>query len=548
MPIASDFTLDYTNRILTHTSGTTRYTANELYSWLMDLFDDSTQMDDAVPMSAQTPNEYALINGWFLPDATYDYLYQGAVRTIGLDAATYTNGVYRMTHQAGGYTNCVAGDIGKTVTDGTRNGVLLAYNNTSREWYVRRGTGTAWAGACTITTGTGAGTITGSVLTGEDVWANFYTLGTIESDAVVYWLQGSTLINALAGTSYTYTTGHADQLIRTSKNGTAISSSLVTAFARNNASANADLYDHFSATATATGGRNPVPLATSPDTNDTGGGASYGSVTVTFGTTSQDIGDGGGAVNYDVAVDGAGLTTAQVYERLKYITRRGETTTLNSVQGQFYISANPGSYPIVKVSPFGTYAGGKFFGARGVWLTNVSDANNRVLIDAAGVSRTPPTTISVTVTGIVSGDRVLVARSTGSGSTTINKSQFTLSGTHTSTATVTVNETLGNDIPATGKLRIADALYTYSGIVRGSKQFTGVSPVVSGAALTPLYSPLIDVQTASTSETMSHVRVSDYDVVARVRKKGILPFENTALVGVGGASISAIRTTDTIAV
>jgi hypothetical protein len=35
-------------------------------------------------------------------------------------------------------------------------------------------------------------------------------------------------------------------------------------------------------------------------------------------------------------------------------------------------------------------------------------------------------------------------------------------------------------------------------------------------------------------------------VIARVRKKGILPYENTATITSAGASISAIRTTDSI--
>ena len=45
----------------------------------------------------------------------------------------------------------------------------------------------------------------------------------------------------------------------------------------------------------------------------------------------------------------------------------------------------------------------------------------------------------------------------------------------------------------------------------------------------------------------SLVYVSDFAIIARVRKKGIVPFENTGTVSNTGASISAIRTTDTIA-
>jgi len=64
---------------------------------------------------------------------------------------------------AAGYTNCVAGDLGKDVLDdGGATGTLLAYNNTGRLWYVDY-TGTVAAGsAMTIDTGTGAGTSEGT--------------------------------------------------------------------------------------------------------------------------------------------------------------------------------------------------------------------------------------------------------------------------------------------------------------------------------------------------------------------------------------------------
>lgn len=465
IPTLTDWQFEDSLKQLRHNAGTTRVTVNALYSAIMDLVDDAGMMDDTVPMSAQTPTEYTLINGWtFAADSDLQWLYGGSIV------------------------------VQKATTD-------------------------------------------------RDVWANFYTLGTIESDAVVYWLQNGASVAAHSG----YTTGHIDQLIKVIAAGSEVNSRKVTAFARNNASGNADLYDHFEAQATATGGRNPIPLATSPDTNDTGGASTYTDVTITFGATSQDIGDGNGSQPYDVIVDGAGRSTAQVYERLKYVTRRGETATLNGVQGQFYTRASA-SYTEVKPSPFGTYAGGKIFGARGVWITNVSDPNNRVLIDANNVTRTPPTTISVTVTGVVSGDRVLVARSTGAGSTTINKTQFTLNGTHTAGgSTVVVNEAVGSDINTTGVLRIGDDRYTYTALNRGTKTFTisgTLSATYAGGA--GAYVPLIDLQTAATSEVYSHVYVSGYDVVARVRKKGIQPFENTAAVTASGASISAIRTTDTI--
>jgi len=460
MPISSDWTLNYTAKTISHTSGSTRYTTNALYSWIMDTVDDAGNMDDTVPMSAQTPTEYTLINGWtFGADSDVGYLYGGSI----------------------------------VVQKATSN---------------------------------------------RDVWANFYTLGTIESDGVVYWYQNGALVASHPG----YTAGHIDQLIKVMSGGTDVDSKYVTAFLRSRETSNADLYDHFKAQATATGGRNPIPLASSPDSNDDGSDVSSYSITIGTAGYTEDVDGDGTAEAYDYKVDcGGAYSCLQAYRYLKYRTRRQNTTTINSVEGRFYRGIS--SYSEVKQSPFGTFAGGKFFGARGILLTNVTDPNNRQLIDSAGNTRIPPTTVSIVVSGVISGDRVLVARATGS---TINKSQFTLSGTHSSTATVTVNETLGNDIPDTGVIRLGDTRFTYSGITRGSKQFTGVSPVLSGAANAPLYQPYIDDVASGTSMSKSFVYSADFDIVARVRAYGILPFENTASVTTAGASISAIRTTDTI--
>jgi len=462
MAIQDDFTLDYTAKTITHTAGTTRYHVNALYSWLMDLFDDAGQMDDTVPMSAQTPVEYTLINGWtFGSDADLGYLYGGSI-------------------------------------------------------------------------------VVEKAVTNRDVWANFYTLGTIEADGVVYWQQNGASVTAHPG----YTQGHIDQLIKVVSGGVDVDGRNVSAFLRNRATGNADLYDNFTAQASVTGGRNPIPLATSPDANDDGADVSAYAITITFGTTTEDVDGDGTAETYDVRVDcGGAYTCAQAYKYLKHVTRRGATALLNGVQGQFYRGL-PG-YAESKQAPFGTFAGGKFFGARGVLLTNVTDPNNRQLIDSANNTRVPPVTVSVTVSGLVAGDRVLVGRTSGG---VINKSQFTLAGAHTNAATVTVNEVLGNDIASTGVLRLGDTRYTYTGINRGLKQFTGVSPTLTGAANAPLYNPLIDDVASGPSMSKSFVYVSDFGIVARVRKKGILPFENTGTVTNAGASISAIRTTDTIVV
>ena len=70
-----------------------------------------------------------------------------------------------LTLAAAGYTSCVVGDIGKTVTGGTTGdtGVLIAYNNVTREWLVdQTDSGDTFDDddeALAIGTGTGAGRV-----------------------------------------------------------------------------------------------------------------------------------------------------------------------------------------------------------------------------------------------------------------------------------------------------------------------------------------------------------------------------------------------------
>lgn len=175
------------------------------------------------------------------------------------------------------------------------------------------------------------------------------------------------------------------------------------------------------------------------------------------------------AENYSIIIDCANRVLTQVYERLKFVLRRGETATLDGLEGQQYIgtdnrvdytspsatalqegetvtqttsgatglivlnetvdqylmlrdsqgtfdgtnlltdeSANTATASVaeiispVKVSPFGTFAGGRFFGARGVVLENVptADLNNFELIDDDGNRVVAPIQVSFEATGI----------------------------------------------------------------------------------------------------------------------------------------------------
>src|SRR3990167_9751643 len=77
---------------------TTLDSVNALYSALQNHFDELTQMDDGVPMSAQTPTEYTIgiidagdKDPWFIDRVTVQHLTGGALKTASWARVTTTN-------------------------------------------------------------------------------------------------------------------------------------------------------------------------------------------------------------------------------------------------------------------------------------------------------------------------------------------------------------------------------------------------------------------------------------------------------------------------
>ena len=105
------------------TGGTTgSNTVNELYSALMHLFDNSSQMDaaDSIPIRAVTPTQYEIGSfdagdrqPWFIDPDSIKHLSGGGLNTVqwtrDTTARTSSHGIYRVTRSG---TNIVAGDIG----------------------------------------------------------------------------------------------------------------------------------------------------------------------------------------------------------------------------------------------------------------------------------------------------------------------------------------------------------------------------------------------------------------------------------------------------
>lgn len=587
MALIDDLVIDTANKYLDCPGSvptSTFHTSRALYSLLMDLFDESggTSLSGSMaldePMSAQTPTDFTIIKGWYGTQRLMRHLSGGSIQTSG-----YNNVVRLLSFQSSGYTNAVESDRGKVVTaSGGNTGTLLDFDNATRKWWVR--SGTAWGNslAVSITSGTGAGTTTSSngSATGEEKFSNLFTIGSIQTGNM-YFVQGSSIVDG----SGWYTTGnsngnnstvanlHLDVLVKIQEAGVLLSSGSVTVFNRANRSAaggsNGNTYDWTTVDLSGLG-RNTVALATSVDTNDTltdaaiaayiasgnGGTGATASIAVTFGSYSADVNADGTSEAYSVQVDCNGQPLSIVYQALKYITRKGASALLNDEQGQIYRYANA-AYTPTKAAPFGTFAGGKFFGAQGIYLINIpsADASNYEVIDNGGTRRVPPTFVNVSVTGLVSGDRVAVFR-TSSGA--IDKGMFTAATGNTSgNGTFVVQESLPADLPSSGYIRVVHSAtqteqrYNYTGYNPSTKTFTLSGTLSQTYTNTDkAYVPFIDRSAAGASEAIAVQYASDRPLRVVVRNGAggnkIVPFTVDGILTASGFSVPATRTPDTI--
>jgi hypothetical protein len=303
--LAGDFTVYYLaenrqKRVVWTGSATGTRTVNQLYSALADLLDDLNQMDDGSVMSAQTPTAYTIGNidpsdkdPWFIDRTSVEHLTGGALTTAGWTRATTTAaGIVRVPYTIG--TDFIAGDIGKTVTNATSTatGTLLDFNTTGtiKYMWIRPATFAAsndWSGAVgtvTVTAGSAASvTQSGAAVSGDGLWSNIFSLGTIVANTHLYIYQNGTHVNAYKGSNDWWPDGQFDILLNVKEVGNLIDGGFATVEARE--------YDNTYSDYTAdlhSGGRNPIPLAAGSDLNNTTG---YREFTGSAGTGTFVVGD-----------------------------------------------------------------------------------------------------------------------------------------------------------------------------------------------------------------------------------------------------------------
>ena len=279
--LTGDFTIYYSaenrqKRIVWTGSATGTRTVNQLYSALQDLFDELTQMDDGVPMSAQTPTEYTIgiidagdKDPWFVDRTTVEHLTGGALKTASWDRVTTTNtGIIKVICNN---TDIVSGDIGLDITIGTNTGTLLDVKGTGAGsiLWIRPDSNAATndfddAGTLTCNAHTVAWTSTASA--GESLWSNIYTLGTIEANTHLYISQNGANLVAYKDTTDWWADGHVDILVNVKELGVETDEGYITVAARQYSKT----FSYYIVDLT-NGGRNPIPPQTGNDLdNQTG--------------------------------------------------------------------------------------------------------------------------------------------------------------------------------------------------------------------------------------------------------------------------------------
>ena len=373
------------------------------------------------------------------------------------------------------------------------------------------------------------------------LYSGLKTIGGIVAASPMYVVQNGSKLTKFWGD------GHIQIMVLAKTGGALIDSGLVRVFSRKWGQTYSDFEVDLSA-----GGENAAALATAVDSNITlsevQAAALSTKVTITVGDTTQDLGNGNGSKLYKGTITlSGGCTVQEAYQYCQYLTREGSTATVASVPGWRYRTLNA-SYTPNAAAPFGAFAGGKWFAAQGWFVTGVLPAESQSyqLTAHDGSTQSPPNVIGITIGNLLSGDRILVARDNGSGG--ILSNEFTLNGAHASgAATVTVNEAVSADHPASGVIRIGGKRYAYSSWAVKTFTLTGT---LSEAHSTgeAVFVPYIDTVTSTTAESVTFVYASSFTARVKVRRGGgvdpIVPFETTVSVGAGGASTNAVRTSD----
>jgi len=289
----------------------TIYSSLALYSAIADAADEFTAMGFRNPALPVTPNAFTLENKYFMPRSSTEWLKEGtwtADWSYTASPDSVGNGVVCVEWTGG--TAPVAGDIGRLITQGDTGdtGTLLDYetlpDGTTTVVWIRPDdstptTGDVFDGTGTlaVTGGTMSASSSSNALIGNTRYTAIQAIGSVPTATEVYVYQDRFKLTDWEGNFQFWATdpnvslGIISVLIRTHLQAASISATTGIAdsdlevFARRYTS----LYDNFRLNV-AGGGFSALPLASSPDINNTTG---YLQVTTDAetGAWTQAVGD-----------------------------------------------------------------------------------------------------------------------------------------------------------------------------------------------------------------------------------------------------------------
>lgn len=395
----------------------------------------------------------------------------------------------------------------------------------------------------------------------DDDAAKYINFGSIKQNSAAVQYSGLKTIGGIVAASPMYVVqndnkltkfwsdGHIQILVKVKTGNALIANGDVTAFSRKWGQS----YSHFDVNLSA-GGETAAALTTAVDSaivlTENDAAALSTDVAITFGDTTQDLGNGNGPKLYKGTIAlSNGCTLQEAYQYLQYLTREDSSSTLNSIPGWRYRKLNS-AYTEVVSAPFGTFAGGTFFVAQGWYLSGVlgAESTKYVLTAHDGSLQSPPSQATIEIGNLVSGDRVLVTKADGSGN--ILKDQYTPVAANSGATSISVVESIGTDTPTTGVIRIKNKRYTYTSYTTSTKTFNGLSPALieNIVAADEVFVPYIDDQASSTTMSKSFTFATTFSARVDVRNGSgvapIVPFATTVTVQSTGASVNASRNSD----
>ncbi len=205
--IGDDYIYDPALRLIRHNqtfSGgqpPNRYRVREVYTWVQGESDEPGNMQYTIPMTAQTPLQFSMTNIWFIDDQTVKTMFGGSIQTVGWTYAS-ADGITQLRWTAASSDPPTDADRGVDIQVGatTKTGKILKVDASRRVVWVRN-TGVTQFAVGDNPVGTGVDfdiEATFGVATGDTVYGNLFSVGTVQPYTEIYVAQEDDLMGGNA--------------------------------------------------------------------------------------------------------------------------------------------------------------------------------------------------------------------------------------------------------------------------------------------------------------------------------------------------------------